>query len=188
MEKTKFGPKTLLYPMPTTIIGANVKGKPNFLTIAWCGIIGINPAMISIALGKNHYTNPGIKENGTFSVNIPSEELVQITDYCGIASGKNKDKSGLFDVFYGELATAPMIKECPINLECRVVKIIDDINSDEIFLGEIVETYCSPDYLTDDLPDMKKVKPILYSTQDKNYWKVGDHLGKAYSIGKDYIK
>ncbi|MEL7567750.1 MAG: flavin reductase family protein [Dehalobacterium sp.] len=186
MDKTKIGAKTLLYPMPTIIVGAKVDGKPNFLTVAWCGIVGIGPAMISITLGKNHYTNPGIKENGTFSVNIPSEELILVTDYCGIQSGKNTDKSNLFEVFYGQLETAPMIKECPLNLECKVIRIIDDLNADEIIIGEIVKTYCGSEYLTDNLPDIKKIKPILFSTQDKNYWSVGEHLGKAYSIGKDF--
>ena len=188
MEKIKIGAKTFLYPMPITLVGANVVGKPNFLTIAYCGIVQHNPAMIAVTLGKAHYTNAGIKENKTFSVNIPSEEMVVITDYCGIVSGKNVDKSILFTTFYGELKTAPMIRECPINLECKLAQTLDFGGIDEIFIGEIVEAYAEGKYLTNGLPDIKKIKPIIFSMHDNNYWKIGDHLGRAWNIGREFIK
>jgi len=186
MEKMKIGPKTFLYPMPATLVGANVGGKPNYLTIAYCGIVQHSPAMIEITLGKRHYTNTGIKENSTFSVNIPSEEMVTVTDYCGIVSGKEIDKSLLFKTFYGKLKTAPMIKECPINLECKLVQTLEFSGIDEIFIGEIVEAYAEEKYLTNGLPDIKKVKPIVFSMHDNNYWKIGEHLGRAWSIGKEF--
>jgi len=81
MEKISIPPRTFLYPMPAVLIGANVNGKPNYTTIAYCGIAQHNPPMISLASAKVHYTNTGIKENRTFSVNIPSEEMVEITDF-----------------------------------------------------------------------------------------------------------
>lgn len=184
MEKIKIGSKQFLYPMPTTLVGANVNGKPNFLTIAWCGIVGQNPAMISISLSKDHFTTLGIKQNGTFSVNIPSTNMVEVTDYCGIVSGKKVDKASSFKVFYGELGTAPMIMECPINLECKVARVIDDLNEDDIFIGEIVEAYSEDKYMTNGRPDVIKIDPIIFSTADNNYWKVGMHLGRAWDIGK----
>ncbi len=188
MEKKKIGASTNLYPMPTTIVGANVNGKPNFLTIAFCGIIEHEPPMIVVASGKNHYTNKGIKENQTFSVNIPSIDMVEITDYIGINSGNKVDKSELFDVFYGELKTAPMIKEAPLNLECKVVKTVDVDGVHDVFIGKIVETYSNEEYLTNEQPDIKKVNPIIFSMHDNNYWKVGEKIGKAFSIGKNYKK
>ena len=121
MTKKSIGAKTFLYPMPTVLVGAQVEGIPNYLAVAYCGIAHHDPPMIAVSLGKNHYTNIGIKANGTFSVNIPSEDMVEVTDYCGIVSGKKEDKSPLFTSFYGKLKTAPMIEQCPINLECRVV-------------------------------------------------------------------
>lgn len=80
MEKIAIGAKTFLYPMPTTLVGAKVGGKPNYLAVAYCGIVQHNPALIAVSSGKTHYTNAGIKENGTFSVNIPSEEMITIAD------------------------------------------------------------------------------------------------------------
>ena len=102
--KTELGAVNCLYPLPTTLVGAHVKGKPNFITIAHVGIMDLGS--LSLGMNKVHYTNDGIKENGAFSVNIPSMAMVKETDYCGIVSGKKRDKSVLFDVFYGELQTA----------------------------------------------------------------------------------
>jgi flavin reductase (DIM6/NTAB) family NADH-FMN oxidoreductase RutF len=186
MEKRRIGAKTFLYPMPVVLVGASVKGKPNYITIAYCGIARHSPPMISIACGRRHYTTVGIEENGTFSVNIPSEEMVEVTDYIGTYSGKSVDKSGLFETFYGVLKTAPMIKECPLNLECRVVQAVEIGGIKDIYIGEIVETYIEEKYLTDNLPDIKKMKPFVFSMHDNNYWKIGEHLGRAWSVGREF--
>ena len=91
--KVKLGPVNTLYPLPTTLVGALVDGKPNYITIAHVGIMDLGS--ISLGMNKVHYTNAGIKENKTFSVNLPSVELVKETDYCGLVSGKNVDKGEL---------------------------------------------------------------------------------------------
>lgn len=186
MEKREIGAKTYLYPMPTVLVGATVAGKPNYLAVAYIGIAQHAPPMISFALGKSHYTNAGIREARTFSVNIPSEDQVAVTDYCGLVSGNRVDKSALFTNFYGKLKTAPMIAECPLNLECRLVQALDYGGINELFVGEIVETYAEEKYLTDGLPDIRKIRPIVFSMHDNNYWRIGEHLGKAWSVGRKY--
>ncbi len=186
MSKIEISPKTYLYPMPVVIVGSMIEGKVNFMTIAWCGIVENKPPMISISAAKNHYTNKGIKENNTFSVNIPSENMIELTDYIGIKSGKEIDKSDLFDVFYGELKTAPMIKVAPINLECEVVNTIDLGTNHDLFIGKIKKAYILENCLTEGLPDIIKMKPILYSTVTQNYLNIGDIIGKAWNIGKNY--
>lgn len=119
------GNKGYLYPNPIVLVGAKVNGKPNYLNVSYCGIVNRILAMISISLNRSHYTCGGIKQNKSFSVNIPSIEMLGVTDYCGIVSGKDVDKSKLFNTFYGNINDAPMIKECPINMECRVVQELD---------------------------------------------------------------
>jgi flavin reductase (DIM6/NTAB) family NADH-FMN oxidoreductase RutF len=182
--KVKLGAKNCLYPMPTTIVGANVNDKPNYIAIAHVGIM--DHGSISVSLNKAHYTNTGIKENQTFSVNIPSVNIVKETDYCGLVSGKNQDKSQVFECFYGELLTAPMIKKCPINMECRLSRVVDFPNHD-IFIGEIVETYCDEQVMTEDVVDFSKVHPILFVINDGSYWEIGKRLAKAWSVGKDFL-
>lgn len=186
MGKKTIGANTFLYPLPTVLVGANVNGKPNYLTIAYCGIVHHKPPFVAIACGERHLTTRGIIENQTFSVNIPSEEMLEVTDYVGIYSGKSVDKSGLFETFYGVLKTAPMIKQCPLNLECEVVLMPEVDGQKNMFIGKIIEVYADEECLTDGLPDIKKVKPIIFSNHDFNYWKVGEHLGRAFSVGRGF--
>ncbi len=168
--------------MPTTLIGAIVDGKPNFITIAWVGIVTFET--ISLAMNKNHYTNAGIKLNQSFSVNVPSEDLMKKADYCGLVSGKSVDKSTVFKVFYGILKTAPMIEECPVNMECKLVRTVDFPKHD-LFIGEIVETYCNQEVLTEGKVDLTKLNPILFDFSSVHYWRVGERLAKCWDIGKE---
>ena len=192
MNKNKIPPKAYLFPMPVALIGANVNGKPNFETLAYVGIVESKPPLISIASYETHYTNIGIKENGTFSVNTPSESLAEKIDYCGIVSGEEIDKSDVFDIFYGDLKTAPMVSLSPLNLECEVVKtfkikdLVEIEEGHEIFIGKVVNAYADEDYLTEGIPDIAKFKTYTYSL--KNYWKVGEKLAPAFEIGKKYEK
>ncbi|MFX1490124.1 MAG: flavin reductase family protein [Promethearchaeota archaeon] len=191
MTKNKIRPGAYLYPMPVSIIGTRVNGKPNFMALAWINVVEYRPPLISISSYETHHTNVGIKENGTFSVNIPSEGMVEVTDYVGLVSGKEVDKSEIFEVFYGELETAPMIVHAPVNLECKIVKIIDTkefIDSEkghEIFIGRVINAYADEYYLTNNIPDIRKIKPFIFSI-DNSYWKIGDKLGRAFSIGESY--
>jgi len=185
MDKINLGSTIPAYPMPVSLVGTHVNGKPNFLAVAWFTMASYKPPRIFISLGKGHYSNPGIKENQTFSVCLPSEDMVEVTDYCGIVSGKKHDKSGIFDLFYGELNTAPMIKDCPLNMECKLVEIVES-GLNEIFIGEIVGTYTEERFLTDGKMDFRKMKPLILSQPDTSYWSLGEPVARAWSIGKMY--
>lgn len=180
--KKKMGVKNCLYPMPTVLVGALVDGKPNYITIAHVGIMDLTS--VSLGVAKFHYTNDGIRENGTFSINMPTVDMVRETDYCGIVSGKKVDKSVLFENFYGELRTAPMIKGFPINMECRLIQTVDFPRHD-IFIGEIVETYCDEEYLDGNSVDIARLRPILFTMDDRGYWTVGERFASAWEAGKE---
>jgi len=188
MNKVKLGARPYLYPMPIVLVGANVNGKPNFLTAAFVGIANYKPAMIAVGLGKHHYTNSGIKKNKTFSVNIPSQAMVKAVDFCGIYSGHKVDKSELFQTFSGKLKTAPMIAECPISMECKLIRSIP-LGIDELFLAKIVEVYADKKCLTPPgrgEPDLRKIQPLLFTMPDNKYWKIGKFCGPAWKIGKGF--
>jgi flavin reductase (DIM6/NTAB) family NADH-FMN oxidoreductase RutF len=186
MNKKTLGNKSLIYPMPVTIVGADVDGKPNFMTIAFIGIVNINPGMVALGSNRKHLTNKGIVANQTFSINIPSQDQLEITDYVGIYSGAKIDKSRLFELFYGKLGNAPMITSCPLNLECRVTDVLERGGIDQIIVGEIVESYCEEKYLTEGNPDVEKMNPGVFSMYDNRYFAIGKYLGKAWSMGKDF--
>lgn len=182
--KKKLEGINVLYPTPTIIVGAMVNGKPNFITIAHIGIVNhAKPFLISLSMGKVHFTNAGIKAYKVFSVNIPSENLVVETDYVGIVSGKKTDKSGVFEIFYGELQNAPMINECPLNMECKLYDTYDTPTHD-LFIGEIVETYADESVLTDGRVDIAKAKPLLFDMASKKYWSLGSVVANCWNVGK----
>jgi len=187
MGKILMGRQTLIYPMPVLLVGSNVNDKPNFMAVAWGGIANGEPPMISVAIRHSRYTYRGIKQNSTFSVNIPSSDMVREADYCGITSGSkvNKVEVCRFKVFYGKLGNAPLIEQCPINLECKVMHILD-LGSHALVVGRIEETYVSENCLTDGKPDVNKIKPFIY-TEDPaiHYQAFGEVIAKAFSVGKE---
>ena len=185
MEKIKIDNNAYVYPMPMTVIGVMVDGKPNYLAAAWVCRVNFAPPMIGIALGKRHHTNKGIREHKEFSVNVPGADLMKAVDHVGLVSGEKVDKSKIFDSFYGQLKNAPMIRNCPLTMECKVVNTVD-LPADEFFIGEIVGVYSEERFLTNGKPDIKKMKPFTLSMPDNGYWSVGELLGKAWSIGKDF--
>ena len=133
MNKTKTRIAHPFLILPVALVGADVDGKPNFEPIAWFNIVDYKPYKIGVSSEKSHNTNEGIRKNKTFSVNIPSAKMAAATDYCGLHSGKQIDKSKVFDVFYGELKNAPMIKQCPLNLECRLTQTAELVHN-ELFI------------------------------------------------------
>jgi len=186
--KNRLGSMNALYPMPVVIVGALVKGKPNFITIAHLGILNANaPHLISVSMSKSHYTNAGIRQNKTFSINIPSENLIELTDYVGIVSGKKTDKSGLFYITYGELETAPMINECPVSMECRLKNIID-LPTHDVFIGEVISTYADESVSQGAKIDIIKLKPLLFDMASRKYFSLGQPLGTCWNTSNRLLQ
>jgi flavin reductase (DIM6/NTAB) family NADH-FMN oxidoreductase RutF len=185
MEKVKIGQQGFLCPMPMVIVGAEVGGKANYLAVAWVTRTNYAPPRIGVALGKLHHTNVGIREHGEFSVNIPGERMLVVTDHLGLVSGAQADKSGLFEIFRGELAHAPMIRECPLTMECRVVQTVDQ-PSNEFFIGEIVNAFCDEACLAVGKPSVEKIRPFTLTMPDNRYWAMGQQIGKAWSDGRKF--
>jgi flavin reductase (DIM6/NTAB) family NADH-FMN oxidoreductase RutF len=186
--KQKIGRQNVLYPMPVTIVAALVRGKVNFINIAHVGILNASsPHLITLGMNKVHYTNSGIKENKTFSVNILSEDKMVEMDYVGLVSGSETDKSQVFETFFGDLKTAPIIKDCPVSMECRLHDIYGT-GTHDVFIGEIVATYIDDAVLTNGRLDLTKVKPLLFDMSTRRYWTLGSALGDCWSAGKVLIK
>ena len=183
MDKIKIdNSAAFLYPMPMVLTGSVVEGKANFMAVAWVSRVNYKPPLIAIALGP-HHTNKGIEENKEFSINIPDVSLIKETDYCGIVSGKNKDKSKLFSVFFGDLGKAPLIRECPVCISLSLFETVK-LPFNTLYIGEPKEVFTEEQYLTENVLDIKKIKPFTLTMPDNNYWAVGENLGKAWGIGK----
>jgi flavin reductase (DIM6/NTAB) family NADH-FMN oxidoreductase RutF len=180
----KIGQQNVLYPMPVTLIGTVVDGRVNFINIAHVGILNSAPPhLISLGMAKAHYTNQGIRAHKTFSVNLPSQAMVMEADYIGLVSGKQTDKSMVFETFFGELQTAPLIKQCPVAMECRLREVVDTPTHD-VFIGEVVATYANPDVLTNGKVDLAKVQPLLFDMSSRQYWTLGPAVARCWEVGK----
>jgi flavin reductase (DIM6/NTAB) family NADH-FMN oxidoreductase RutF len=109
--------------------------------------------------------------------------MVEKVDYCGIVSGRKADKAGIFEVFYGEQKTAPMIDDCPICMECKVFDTIE-LPTNYLIIGQITAAFAEEECLTDNRPDVQKIDPLTLTMPDNRYWKVGKHAGTAWEAGK----
>jgi len=186
MSKIKLGAVPLVYPIPIVLVGATVDGVANFTEVGDCAVMGIQPALVTISLSATHHTTKGIDDTGVFSINFPSTEMLSLTDYCGMVSGRDVDKSKLFNVFQGEHTDAPLIEDCPVGLECRVLEVVQ-VKHRRLFIAEVVECYVSNQFVeTVDgehaVADLSKLNPIIYAL-DNRYYRIGDAIGTGYSEG-----
>ncbi len=186
MAKITKGPQAWIAPMPALLIGATVDGKANFMTAAWAGVANGEPPMVSVAIRPARYTMRGIRANSEFSVNVPSVLQAREVDFCGVKSGADVDKvmrSGL-SVFYGTLVNAPLIEQCPINLECAVHQIIE-LDSHCLVLGRVVETHVSEECVSSDgAIDFLGVDPVVFLDKPtRKYCRIGPVTAEAFSVG-----
>lgn len=182
MEKSRLGPEPLIYPTPAVLVGAMVDDRANFMTAAWCGIASSKPPAVSVAIRGERHTLKGILAHGEFSINVPSADMAETVDFCGIYSGRKEDKSSLFEIFTGDLKFAPLVAACPVNLECRLRHTLD-LGVHILVVGEVIQTHITPTCLTDGKPDAVKIDPLIYSPGSGNYQRLGEVVGKAFSIG-----
>lgn len=187
MEHVKFDYKMYALPTSQLILGTIFNGKPNFMALAWATRVNFKPPLIGMGVNKNHASHQAIVEQQEFSLCMPSSSMVDVTDYVGLVSGNRSDKSGLFEIYYGELEKAPLITSCPLNLALKLYKTVD-LPTNTLFVGEIVEAWCDKECLTDAKPDIVKLDPFMLSMPDNNYWKFGENTGKAWDSGKKLKK
>jgi len=185
--KKSLGAKTIVYPTPVFVVGTyDNAGKPNVMTAAWGGICCSVPPCVAVSLRKATYSYGNIVARKAFTISIPSEAYGREADYFGIASGKTQDKfakSKLTPV-KSELVDAPYVKEFPVVLECRLLHTVE-IGLHTQFIGEILDVKAEESVLgPDGVPDILKVKPMVFVPESATYHGIGQLVGRAFSMGK----
>jgi flavin reductase (DIM6/NTAB) family NADH-FMN oxidoreductase RutF len=189
--KKSIGAETIIYPTPVLVVGTyDAEGKPNVMTAAWGGICCSSPPCVAIALRKATYTYGNIVRQGAFTINIPSEKHARCADYFGMASGKKTDKFGVSGCtpVKSALVNAPYIEEFPFALECKLIHQIE-IGLHTQFIGEILDIKVEGSVLDEKgMLDIEKVRPFFYTPGANGYYRMGEFLGEAFSIGQDVKK
>lgn len=179
MPKTDFPPREGLFPVPVVLVSSIDKATcaANIITIAWCGVVCSNPPMLSISIRPSRHSHLLIKNTGDFVVNIPDVAMLKEVDLCGVRSGKNVDKFKLcsFTPITSDKVLSPAIKECPVNIECKVKDIIS-LGAHDMFIGEILGLRADSSILTSAKNiDYSKISPFVYNQGE--YWSLGKRIG-----------
>jgi flavin reductase (DIM6/NTAB) family NADH-FMN oxidoreductase RutF len=188
--KQSLGAKTLAFPTPVWVVGTyDADGKANIMTAAWAGICCSKPPCVAVSLRKATYSYGSIISRQAFTVSVPHEKHVKEADYVGMASGRDVDKfavTGLTAV-KSDLVDAPYVAEFPLVLECRLLHTLE-IGLHTLFVGEILDVKADVAVLGEQaLPEVEKVRPILFGPEVRAYHGVGGYLGKAFAIGKEFF-
>jgi len=182
-ERINIGDNAFILPEPQTILGTMLDGRPNFMAMAWVTRVNYNPCIMAMAVNKKHASHRAILETGQYSINLPSVDMVAETDYAGLASGNRTDKSDLFEVHFGELENAPLIKQCPLAMEFTLLNKME-LTNDTVFVGQLVDAWSEERFLTDGHVDVTKARPFTLTMPDNRYWAVGEQVGRAWHDGK----
>ncbi len=171
---------TSLFPTPTAMVScAAADGTANIITVAWVGVVCSEPPVVSVSIRPGRYSHDLIKKSGEFIVNIPCEGQIRELDYCGVASGRNVDKFKELHLtpVPGSEVAAPLIKECPVNLECRVIDV-KSLGTHDLFLGEVVAVHMDEEVMNEKgVIDIAKLRPIAYCPQASQYWSLKEAIG-----------
>ena len=142
--------------------------------------------MVSISVRPERYSYPILKETGEFVINLTTKDLVYATDYCGVKSGRDVDKFKEMKLtpVSGEKVKAPLIAECPVNLECKVTEVIP-LGSHDMFLAEVVAVHAEKEYMDEKGKfHLEQAEPIVYS--HGAYLETGKTLGTfGFSVKKN---
>ncbi len=166
-----------LYPLPPVLVSCKHEDRANIITLAWAGVACSDPAIISLGIRPQRYSYGIIKESGEFVVNIPTASQVEQVDFCGQVSGRNVDKfvhCG-FTPVPGRSVQAPLLAECPVNLECQVVQVVP-LGSHDLFLGQVLTVHYLEEYVAAGRFDLGQAEALVYGLN--GYYRLGEALGR----------
>ena len=185
MAKIQWKAGTFIYPIPAVMVSCGTMEKSNIITVAWTGILNTNPAMCYISVRPERYSHDIIKENGEFVINLTTEKLARATDWCGVRSGRDHDKFKEMKLTKekGNFVKAPLIKESPVSVECKVKEIIP-LGSHDMFVAEVLSIDSDEKYIDEKGAfDISKCNLMAYA--NGGYYPLGKKIGKfGFSVQK----
>ena len=185
MGKVVWKPGTFIYPIPAVMVSCGDMENSNIITVAWTGILNTNPAIVSISVRPERYSYNIIKDKKEFVINLTTEDLTYATDWCGVKSGANFDKFKEMNLTKekANYVSAPLIKESPVSVECRVIEE-KEYGSHTTFIAEVLCINADEKYIDEKGAfDISKCNLIAYA--NGGYYQLGKKIGKfGYSVEK----
>lgn len=186
MGRQNWRASNMLYPVPAVLVGCrDENGKDNLMTAAWAGTICSDPVMVSVSIRKERYSHDIIEQTGEFTLSLTTTALARATDYCGVRSGRDRDKFS--DMNLTPLAStkisAPGVAESPIVLECKVRQIMR-LGSHDMFIADVVNVSVDEALLSPNgRLELERADLIAYSHGE--YYELGKKIGTfGYSVRK----
>ncbi|MFA9379699.1 MAG: flavin reductase family protein [Acetanaerobacterium sp.] len=149
--KKQANQKSSIQPSPKVIVSCRgLNGENNALVVGYCGNCSYAPPMVMVGIVPTRYSYKMIKESGCFVVNLAEKSYQETFDYLGSHSKRDEDKLAKMNVRLAEgvKVNAPILPDCPVNIECTVVDSIVT-GSHEMFIGKI-EYVHADERFTDD--------------------------------------
>jgi len=186
-EKQSWKPGNVLSPLPVVLVscGDVPDWKPNIITIAWTGSVCSDPPMLSISVRPERYSFDIIKSTGEFVVNVPSRLQARAVDWCGMVSGRDVDKfeGAGFTQAPALKVRCPIIRECPIHIECRVRETLN-LGTHVMFVAEVAAVQISS-VLIDAKGRFRLEKAGLLAYGLGQYFEIGAVIGRfGFSVQK----
>lgn len=186
MEKVAWKPGTVLYPVPAVMVSCRGRdGRANIVTVSWTGTVCTEPAMTYISLRPSRLSHEIISDTGEFVINLTTRRLAAATDFCGVRSGREVDKFAHLGLtpLDATHVSAPLIAESPVNIECRVTRVIP-LGSHDMFLGEVLGVHADRQYFdARGAFHFQSADPLCYS--HGKYYVLGKQVGKfGFSVEK----
>ena len=189
MAKKVWKPGTFVYPIPAALVTSGDMENSNILTVAWTGILNTNPAIVYISVRPERYSYNLIKENKEFAINLTNKDLAFATDWCGVRSGAKFDKFKEMKLTKekANFIKAPLIKESPVSIECKVIEE-KTYGSHTTFIAEVLSIDADEKYMDEKGAfDISKCELIAYA--NGGYYLLGKKIGKfGYSVEKKKTK
>ncbi|OJF76851.1 MAG: flavin oxidoreductase [Treponema sp. CETP13] len=162
MEKKEAIKKGALQPCPKVIVSSRLGEEEDALVVAYCGNCSFAPPMVMVGIVPSRYSYHMIKESGCFVVNLPGKDFKAEYDYLGKVSRRDEDKLKVKNIKTenGDVVNAPLLSDCPVNIECTVVDSIMT-GSHEMFIGKVEKVHAPADFLNkNDSIDFSKIDLI----------------------------
>lgn len=185
MGKILWKPGTMIYPLPAVMVSCGEsEDENNIITISWTGTICTNPPMCYISVRPERHSYKIIKRTGGYVINLTTEPLARATDWCGVKSGADfkKFREMNLTAIRASLVNAPMIDECPLNIECAVTEI-KALGSHHMFISEVVAVHADENLIEEPGGALRLDNAGMICYSHGKYFTLGKFIGKfGYSV------